>query len=220
MISQSILFPASGRIGGVIASRNKGGAYFRLGTNPTNPNSARQQAVRSIMGTQASAWQNVLSDAERAQWAIYAETHPVINRLGASVFINALAWFTKCNCPLSDAGLTLVTVPPATAAPNSPTTITATLTAPTTLSLAFTGSCPSGAAMQVWATLPGPPGSSPNKAQARLVGYSAADCTTPVALTMPWTFQAAQVTQIYAGFLDPQGLISAFVHDEAVAVAP
>ena len=63
----SIVVAGSGKIGGHVASRNRGGAYFRTKVTPVNPNTPAQAAVKSRLTTQAQAWRS-LTAAQRAQW--------------------------------------------------------------------------------------------------------------------------------------------------------
>lgn len=105
----------SGSVGGVVASHNAGGAYLRNRSVPTNPNSLRQQLVRSSVTTAAGLWQG-LTLAQRSAWTAYAVGTPVTNRLGESItlsgwnmFARAVAFFVS-----TDSLGTLPTVAPVT----------------------------------------------------------------------------------------------------------
>lgn len=82
-----------GSIGGVTFSRNGGGPYARTRVKGTNPNSAPQQVVRSIMATMSLAW-TALTLAVRTGWDNYAKNVQLINRLGDS--INVSGWNMYC----------------------------------------------------------------------------------------------------------------------------
>lgn len=81
---------ARGSVGGTVFSRNKSGAYMRNRTVPTDPGTTPQTKIRACMGQVRNAWFHVLTDAQRAAWAVYATNTPLTNRLGDS--FNATGW--------------------------------------------------------------------------------------------------------------------------------
>lgn len=101
----SLLTQASGSIGGVTASRNKGGLYLRARATPTNPSSPQQQAVRALMSSLTSLWVDTLTDAQREAWKIYADNVPLIDSLGEPRNIPPLAHYVRSNVPRLQAGL-------------------------------------------------------------------------------------------------------------------
>lgn len=60
----AIVVAGSGKIGGHVASRNRGGAYFRTKVTPINPSTAAQQNARGILGSLSTQWSQ-LTDAQR-----------------------------------------------------------------------------------------------------------------------------------------------------------
>lgn len=109
----SLIAEASGSINGVVFSRNRGGAYIRNRSVPVNPSTDEQNRIRGIFGGNASTWKT-LSEADRAAWSLYAEKTPLINRLGASRPIPALAMYQRCITPRVQAGLAIPADPPTT----------------------------------------------------------------------------------------------------------
>lgn len=100
MLIKSALFEkASGSMGGITASRNRGGQYFRGRATPTNPNSVLQQAVRSAMSQLAVLWQDTLTAPQRAAWETYGDNVPVINRIGDQIFLTGLNHYIRSNVP-------------------------------------------------------------------------------------------------------------------------
>lgn len=87
----------SGSVGGLVASHNAGGAYFRARTTPTNPNSPQQQVVRNAFANLASIWTGTLTQAQRTAWEVYAANVKVTNRIGEQVNISGIAHFTRSN---------------------------------------------------------------------------------------------------------------------------
>ena len=96
VLSQSFT-AASGSMGGITASRNRYGAYFRARVVPVNPNSTDQNAVRQALSALVAVWHAALTQAQRDGWTAYANATPVVNKLGASVTLTGQAMFTRCN---------------------------------------------------------------------------------------------------------------------------
>ncbi len=130
---------ASGSLGGVTFSRNRGGAYIRDRVVPTNPNTPQQQAVRGFVSQLTSLWLTTLSATQRAAWDLYALNVPLPNPLGEDRNVGGIGMYVRSNVPRLQTGLPRVDDAPtifnlgAFTAP----TIT-TLVAPDVLTLAFT----------------------------------------------------------------------------------
>lgn len=208
----------SGSKGNTTFSRNKGGPYARSRAAPTNPNTSRQQASRSIFGTQSSNW-NTLTQAQRDQWDTYAEGHTVKNALGADIHISGMAWYVMLNSRLVDAGDAANTTPPPTTANPALASLTVTFTDGDTLNVAFTDVISGTARIQLWQTPPGTQGSSPNFKQARLVGYSPAGQASPWAAESPFEMLDTQMSVFFAKVLDSYGQVSAALEDSEVYTA-
>lgn len=95
----------SGSVGGITASHNRGGVYFRQRATPVNPNTTFQQEVRSLFGNLQSAWGSILTDAQRSAWDAYALATPITDALGQSVNVGGKGMFTRGNTPRLQAGL-------------------------------------------------------------------------------------------------------------------
>ncbi|MCK5439380.1 MAG: hypothetical protein KAI97_05525 [Gemmatimonadetes bacterium] len=87
----------SGSVGGIVASHNRGGAYFRNRSIPTNPNSVQQQAVRGIMASLTSHWNNTLTAAQRTAWDTYALNVELPNSLGDPRNVGGLGMYIRSN---------------------------------------------------------------------------------------------------------------------------
>lgn len=207
---------ASGSVGSLVFAHNKGGQYVRNRSTPTNPNSSRQQDARSVFGTHAAGWSNTLSQAQRDQWDTYAQNHTIKNALGNDIKISGLSWYCMLNSRLSDAGQTVVAVPPAVDVPAGFDTLTVTYTSATAISVAYAAALAAGESMQIWCSLPKPPGSSPNFKQCRLIGYSALAGATPIAFTLPFTIQDTQECTFFARRMDGDGQVSVLKKDKEV----
>jgi hypothetical protein len=108
----TLMSTASGSVGGLTASHNKGGAYFRARTIPTNPNTTAQGLVRTQLGSLSSAW-NALTEPQRVSWDLYASNVPMINKLGQSIYLSGQQHFIRSNTARIYAGLSVVELGPA-----------------------------------------------------------------------------------------------------------
>jgi len=52
----AIVVAGSGKIGGHVASKNRGGAYLRTKVTPTNPNSPAQAGARALLASLSTGW--------------------------------------------------------------------------------------------------------------------------------------------------------------------
>lgn len=104
----SLITDASGSLGGITASRNKGGRYFRARTTPVNPNTVNQQVARQAMATLNDYWISNLTQAQRDAYADYAANVPGVNRLGETIQLNGQQWFIGMNQPRVRNGLAIV----------------------------------------------------------------------------------------------------------------
>lgn len=88
-----------GSIGGTVYSRNGGGPYAKARIKGTNPNSAGQQLVRSIVSAFYAAWA-ALAAGVRTDWQTYASNVTLINRLGDAINVSGYNMYcrTKALC--------------------------------------------------------------------------------------------------------------------------
>ena len=131
----------SGSAGGIVASHNRGGTYFRQRAIPVNPQTPEQVAVRGFLSQLTSIWVNTLSVAQRTAWDVYALNVLIPNRLGDPRNIGGVGQYVRSNVPRLQAGLPRVDNAPTVfdlGDFTDPTIIS--ITAPTALSLGFTES--------------------------------------------------------------------------------
>lgn len=102
---------ARGSVGGLTASRNRSGAYFRARVKPTQVPSDPRSRARADLGSQASAW-NSLTKPQRDAWNDVATTWTAVNKLGEVVKLSGFNWFCRANALLSLTGQPNVIVPP------------------------------------------------------------------------------------------------------------
>ena len=108
LYKSALMSQASGSLGGITASHNKGGQYFRARTIPTDPGSSYQVAVRNNMVVLSTRWVEVLTEAQRLAWDVYAGAVETTNALGSAVNITGLNMYIRGNAPRIQAGLPIV----------------------------------------------------------------------------------------------------------------
>ncbi len=89
----------SGRIDSSTAVNtfNGGQSLLRGFTNPRNPQTDDQQAIRNIFSFLTKEWGQTLSDSDRAGWVAFAAANPVTNNLGTRVTRTGLSAFVELN---------------------------------------------------------------------------------------------------------------------------
>lgn len=125
IVPGSLAGQVSGRIGSVVYSHNRGGPYVRNGTIPTLVTSPAAMAVKARLAAASQAWQ-ALTSAQKLAWGAWAQTNPVINRVGHSVTLSGHQCYVMLNTRIAQAGGTAITVPPIAAAPGPLTSLSLT----------------------------------------------------------------------------------------------
>jgi hypothetical protein len=95
----------SGSLGGIVASHNKGGAYFRVRSVPVNPNTPFQQVIRTAQADLTVRWTDNLTQVQRDAWITYAENVELPNRIGAMGPISGLSMYVRSNVSRAQTGL-------------------------------------------------------------------------------------------------------------------
>lgn len=208
-IIRSIVGDISGSIRGTTYSRNKGGAYVRGRGAPTAPYSTKQNAIRAILSTLSAAWGS-LTNTQRTQWNDFAAVNPQPNALGDLTLRTGHQLFVSCNSIRALGGLAAVNTPPVSPAPAGLLTFTPTITAPATVSIAYTATpIAAGNKLIVWQTLPAGAGRDPNRRQARMIGISAAAAASPQAFTTVYPASVGQYSNFWGYIASAEGLLSA-----------
>lgn len=87
--------PMSGKVGGVVFSRNRYGTYLRLKVIPVNPGTLYQTAQRNYQADVAGEWQ-ALTTEQRQAWDAYAANTPILGRNGQPLTLSGQAMFIRC----------------------------------------------------------------------------------------------------------------------------
>jgi hypothetical protein len=100
----------SGKRGGNVYSRNRGGAYSKNWVKPTNPFSIYKAAIKSFFGASSQAWRT-LTESQRVSWNSVTPNYQVIDRLGALITLSGIALFKSLNQNLDTISETAILAP-------------------------------------------------------------------------------------------------------------
>lgn len=113
LIKSTILAQISGSINGMTFAHNRGGAYARNRSLPSNPGTDRQDQVRTAMASISKAWGAVLDESQREAWRIFGSQQQVQNRIGDTITLSGIAAFNRMNLfRMSTLGQAMVEDPP------------------------------------------------------------------------------------------------------------
>lgn len=169
-----------GKIGGHVASKNRGGAYLRTKVTPVNPQTVYQADVRNRLTTYAQAWR-ALTSAQRSAWNGAVASFQKTDIFGDLKNPSGLNLYVRLNSNIEEVGGTPLTLPPLPSEVTGPLTITltASVTGPA-MSLAWTGGAvPTDMAWIVRATPQVSPGKSFVKNLYRNIAQISEASTTP-----------------------------------------
>jgi len=107
----AIVVAMSGKLGGHVFSKNKGGAYMRTKVTPTNPRTSFQQAVRALLGSLSQQWSG-LTAAARASFNNAVSDFQTTNIFGDTVKPSGKNLFVKLNQNAIGAGFPAVNTAP------------------------------------------------------------------------------------------------------------
>ncbi len=99
LYKSALVTDLSGSIGGMTASHNKGGRYFRARVVPTDPSTTFQTPLRSFMNSLSNRWVETLTQVQRDAWAVYASAVPLVNPFGDPKFVSGINMFVRSNIP-------------------------------------------------------------------------------------------------------------------------
>jgi len=120
----SLVTDGRGKIGGHVASKNRGGAYLRTKVSPVNPQTAFQSVVRVLLTALSQAWRS-LTSVQRAAWNSAVENFKGTNVFGDIKTPSGLNLFVRLNSNIELAGGTRITEPPVLSSSPSDLTISA-----------------------------------------------------------------------------------------------
>lgn len=197
----TIIGEASGSVGSLTFSHNRGGQYIRVRAIPVNPGSLFQQVVRALLAGLTSEWNSVLTPAQRDGWDQYALNVPMSDTLGEPRNVGGVAMYVRSNVPRLQAALPgVLDAPTEFNLGDFTLPVIASITAPTALSLGFTDT-------DEWANeddsamiISGSRGNNasinyfkgPYRLADSILGDAITAPTSPAAIVLPFTLAAGQ----------------------------
>ena len=147
---------ASGKLGGIVASHNRGGSYFRHHVIPVQPRTPAQKLVRNQLAAFSSAFKS-LTASQIQGWNALALTVTLKSKLGTTYNPTGQQLFVSCNKHLANVGVTtqlnvapsIPSIPGVTTFTSTPVGSGSTVTG---FGLAVTPNLPATFAVQVRAT--------------------------------------------------------------------
>jgi len=122
--SGALVGQLSGKLGPIVASHNRGGAYFRAHVVPVTSTTSFALNAKARLAAASSLWQTLTQDQQEA-WLTWANNNPVTNRIGQQVTLSGHGAFTGLTASLAQAGVAAVLDPPVIPAPAPLLTLTA-----------------------------------------------------------------------------------------------
>lgn len=107
----NIVAEARGKLGGVVFSRNTGGAYVRQKVSPVQPRTPAQLNQRSRLTSVSKVWET-LTQSQRDAWKSFSIEIRKRDVLGLSKQRSSQQMFMFCNLALDSVGYPLILNPP------------------------------------------------------------------------------------------------------------
>lgn len=228
LFKSAMVGEARGSMGGVTASRNRYGQYFRQRAVPVNPNSARQLAVRANFLGFAFFWTNVLTQAQRDAWDLYGDNVTWKNKLGDDISLIGYNHFQRSSGAIAAAGGTIVLDGPTNfTLPGADPTFAAAISEATQLiSVTFDNTLGWANADGGWMLIhmAQPKAASrlfiggPTRTAGAIEGDAITPPTSPETIAVPYAVAETQKTEVLARIIEADGRVSTLFR-VAVAVA-
>lgn len=92
-----VVSDARNKLGDVVYSRGRGGAYARAWVIPPNPKTVPQQSNRAVMIAATARWKTTLTRAQRDVWNAYADANPFSHSKVEKGRRSGFGWFVHFN---------------------------------------------------------------------------------------------------------------------------
>ena len=174
-----LISEASGKVAGIVFSKNKYGAYTRQKVSPINPQTTAQSRVRQFLASAAGAWKS-LTEAQRLQWSSAVQEWKKTNIFGDAQVLSGFNLFCKCYKTAKDISETVLSNYAGSAAPAGITSVSAEFdVTPDAAAITFAPAIPSGEKWLLFATAPVSLGKTFVKSEYRLIKVLASTDTSP-----------------------------------------
>ena len=107
----AIVVDGRGKIGGHVASKNRGGAYLRTKVTPSNPQTSFQAAVRNRLTNFSQSWRGITQN-ERNAWNSAVSNFTKTDIFGDIKQPSGINLFIKLNSNLDQVQVAALTLPP------------------------------------------------------------------------------------------------------------
>lgn len=183
----AIVVAGSGKIGGHVASRNRGGAYLRTKVTPVNPSTTSQLNARARLTGRSQAWRG-LAQAAREAWSAAVGLYSRTDIFGSLRNPSGFNLYQRINNNLLVVGAGILTVPGLPSAVLTTNIVSLAATAAgQLLSLTNSAVVPAGTAVKVFATAPQSAGVTFVKSEYRLITTLPAAAVAVTALGVAYT---------------------------------
>ena len=182
-----IISEGRGKLGGLVASRNRSGSYMRTKVSPSNPQSVAQTEVRNYLTSVSQAWRG-LTSAQRLAWNNAVASFKSTNIFGDGVTPSGFNLYSRLNQNLKLIGASVITTPPLPA--NVPAFTSCTITPDFTtgdFEVAFAPAIGATENVLVYATPGVSAGKSFVKSEYRLIEILDTADVTPYDITTSYT---------------------------------
>lgn len=175
----SLVVDGRGKIGGHVATKNRGGAVLRTKVTPSNAQSASQSGIRNRFTGLAQAWRG-LSQADRDAWNAAVPSFSRTDIFGDLRNPSGANLYQRVNNNLLSIGETALSVPPLPSEVQAvvASALSAAVGTPA-MSLTFAPAIDADTKVQVWATAPLSAGKQFVKSEYRRIGTLAHADTSP-----------------------------------------
>jgi hypothetical protein len=165
----AIVVAGSGKIGGHVASKNRGGAYLRTKVTPANARTSFQSAVRNLFTQLSQAWRS-LTENQRKAWNAAVTSYSRTDVFGDLRNPSGINLFQRLNNNRLSVGLAVKEDPPIPVAIVDSPVISADVAAgASTVELNLSGAVEVGTILKVFATPPLSAGKSFVKSEFRQI---------------------------------------------------
>lgn len=107
----SIVTQGSGKLGGHVYAKNRGGAYVRTNQTPSNPQTAFQQFSRNLLTQFSQGW-SALTEAQRSGWNAATDFFQRTDQFGDVRKLSGKNLYTSLNKVLAEVGVSAISDAP------------------------------------------------------------------------------------------------------------
>ena len=178
----AIVVDGRGKVGGHVASKNRGGSYLRTKVTPVNPRTTAQNAVRSRLTEIAQSWK-ALTAAQRAGWNAAVQDFQRTNIFGDIKTPSGFNLYQRLNLNLGKIGVAFIDDAPLPSDVQALTSLSLSVdTGNDTVQLTFSPAIAAGQSFVVSATPPLSPGKSFVKSEFRDIAVLTNSDTSPASV--------------------------------------